>query len=107
MQSFCLQPGCGALVPSGRCATHARSRPLATRPAGHRWYSCARWRRLRAELLREEPFCRTCRAQGRNVLTAEIDHIVKHDGDPGRFWDRNNCQGLCAACHHVKTGRGG
>jgi len=103
---FCAQPGCPALVASGRCATHAISRPLATRGAGHVWYGSLRWRLLRATVLREQPFCRSCRAAGRQVLTAEIDHITKHDGDPRLFWERSNLQGLCKPCHTRKTTNG-
>jgi 5-methylcytosine-specific restriction protein A len=57
-------------------------------------------------VLQDEPFCRECRSQGRKVLTVDIDHIVKHDGNPLRFWDRQNLQGLCKRCHTAKTTRG-
>lgn len=105
---FCGEPGCGVLVSSGRCATHApRVRSARAGYAEtHRWYGTVRWQRLRADVLREEPFCRSCRHAGRKMLTQEIDHIVKHAGDPARFWDRANLQGLCKACHTAKTARG-
>ena len=105
---FCGEPGCGVLVPSGRCATHA-PRDRYARPgyaATHAWYGSLRWRLLRAEMLRAEPFCRVCRADGLNVLTQDIDHITKHDGDPALFWNRENLQGLCRSCHTRKTTRG-
>jgi len=105
---FCGEPGCGVLVSSGRCAAHA-PRARLTREVyakAHRWYVSARWQCLRAEVLVDEPFCRTCRAAGRKVLTVDIDHIVKHDGDPVLFWNRTNLQGLCKACHTAKTARG-
>lgn len=105
---FCNEPGCGVLVPSGRCPTHApRARLLNLAYAkANRWYSSTRWRRLRRLVLLDEPFCRTCRAQGRLTVTIDIDHIRKHDGSPALFWDRANLQGLCKACHTVKTTRG-
>jgi len=105
---FCSEPGCGVLVPRGRCPAHTpRDRhALASYAATHRWYGTEAWQRLRADVLRNEPFCRSCRAQGRKVLTAEIDHILKHDGDPGLFWDPSNLQGLCKPCHTAKTARG-
>ena len=105
---FCGEPGCSALVPSGRCATHA-PRDRAQRPGYtdvHRWYSSQAWQRLRLAVLQDEPFCRSCRAAGLNVLTTDIDHIVKHDGHAARFWDRSNLQGLCRPCHTRKTTRG-
>jgi len=105
---FCPEPGCSALVSSGWCPAHTRhQRGGAAYAAVHRLYTSARWLRLRAEVLRAEPFCRACQAQGRRTLTAEIDHVRKHEGDPGRFWDRSNLQGLCKACHTAKTARGG
>jgi 5-methylcytosine-specific restriction protein A len=103
---FCGEPGCGVLVSSGRCATHVRTRPMAQRSAGHAWYSYAAWRRLRLDVLRDEPFCRVCRAAGRNTVATDIDHIVKHGGDRDRFFDRGNLQSLCHRCHTAKTVRG-
>lgn len=32
-----------------------------------------------------------------------MDHIVPHKGDMTLFWDRNNWQSLCSACHKRKT----
>jgi 5-methylcytosine-specific restriction protein A len=105
---FCAEPGCGVRVASGRCAHHAPRTRLARLDyaRAHRWYVSTRWLRLRAEVLQAEPLCRHCRMHGRRTPTQEIDHIVKHDGDPGRFWDRGNLQGLCKHCHTIKTARG-
>jgi 5-methylcytosine-specific restriction protein A len=57
-------------------------------------------------VIRAEPFCRECLAQGRRVLTEQVDHIRQHATDPGLFWDRANLQGLCRPCHTRKTTRG-
>jgi 5-methylcytosine-specific restriction protein A len=105
---FCREPGCGVLVSSGRCETHAPRARLTQLDYKkvHRWYVSTRWLRLRAEVLQLEPFCRACRASGRKVLTVDIDHIRKHDGDDRLFWDRSNLQGLCKRCHTIKTTRG-
>ena len=107
---FCGEPGCPALVARGKCPAHAsRAAARLERPAyalAHRWYKSARWQRLRREVLYTEPLCRSCLARGRKTPTREIDHIVKHDNNPGRFWDRANLQGLCKPCHTIKTARG-
>ncbi len=105
---FCSEQGCGVLVSSGRCPAHApRDRhDLASYARTHRWYSTSAWRQLRWDVLRADPFCGVCRAAGRRTVAIDIDHIVKHDGDPTRFWDRGNLQGLCKACHTAKTARG-
>ena len=105
---FCAEPGCGVLVTGGKCPAHApRARQTQIDYVKvHRWYGSARWQRLRAEVVQSDPFCRSCRARGLRVLTVDIDHIRKHDGDPVLFWDRTNLQGLCKPCHTVKTARG-
>jgi len=106
---FCAAPGCGVLVPRGKCPTHTPHQRLS-RPAYakvHAWHNLQRWHRLRADVLRAEPFCRSCRAQGRKCLTVDVDHIQKHEGNPDLFWNRANLQGLCRSCHSRKTGQGG
>jgi 5-methylcytosine-specific restriction protein A len=99
---FCSEPGCHVLVARGHCAAHTRY-TRATYTQAHRWSNTVRWHRLRAEVRMAEPFCRACLAEGRNVLMTDVDHIVPHDGDAGRFWDRNNLQSLCKSCHSRKT----
>ena len=84
---FCNEPGCGERVDRGRCTVHARL-VRAGDAETRRWCKLVRWQRLRAAVLRDDPLCRTCLRHGRNVLTTEIDHILKHEGDPRRFWDR-------------------
>ena len=108
MTQFCNEPGCGVLVPSGKCTAHRpRARlTLLTYRIVHRWYGSARWQRLRADVLQAEPFCRSCLARDVHRVTVDIDHIVKHSGDAVLFWDRENLQGLCKACHTIKTTRG-
>lgn len=59
----------------------------------------ARWRALRAQVLREEPLCRLCQAAGRVEAAIDVDHI---DNDSHNN-DRANLQGLCKAHHSEKT----
>lgn len=61
-----------------------------------------RWRKLKAQVLNEEPWCRACKR--RPSVTA--DHITPL-AQGGQRWDRGNLQGLCAACHKAKTSREG
>lgn len=107
---FCGEPGCGVLVQGGKCPTHApRAAARLTRQVyaqAHRWYVSSRWQRLRADILRRDPFCRTCLLTGLRTLTVDIDHIHKHQGQALLFWDRENLQGLCKACHTRKTASG-
>lgn len=58
------------------------------------------WRRLRARVLLEEPYCRGYLAEC-SSLTVEADHIVPLS--QGGHSVRENTQGLCLSCHHRKT----
>jgi len=91
---YCVEPGCTTLVRRGRCAQHNHKT----------WYYTVRWARLRAEVLVDAAY--TCGICGHVQAQLEIDHIRKHEGDPGRFWDRANLQALCPTCHVSKTKRG-
>jgi 5-methylcytosine-specific restriction endonuclease McrA len=74
-------------------------------------YSSARWTRLRALVLKAQPFCARC-----NKCTEIVDHIVpagiaiaqardsgKYPAKYAGFFIRSNLQGLCRVCHYVKT----
>lgn len=68
----------------------------------HNWYYLARWRRLRWDVLTAADF--TCERPGCGRIEADTsklvaDHIDPHRGDPAKFWDRDNLQCLCKACH--------
>lgn len=57
--------------------------------------------RMRATVLVEEPVCRICAERGAVTPTTIADHIVpKAEGGSD---ERTNYQGLCRACHTVKT----
>jgi 5-methylcytosine-specific restriction protein A len=99
----CVEPGCPALVPSGRCAAHqtARYRQVErTRgTAKERGYD-KDWRRVRDDVLRDEPCCRLCAPAV--SLAVEVDH-VKPLAQGGARLDRLNLQPLCNNCHIAKT----
>lgn len=66
-----------------------------------KWYSLARWKRLRMQVLERDMF--TCKC-GCNVLEGDTsqlvaDHIKPHRGDPVLFWDPRNLQTLLKTCH--------
>jgi len=98
---YCVQPGCGVVVPRGRCLAHTvRRRNYIVR----RWYCTARWFTLRAQVLLEAAYeCAQCHHVQQRL---EVDHIRKHLGDARLFWERSNLQALCPACHLAKTQRG-
>lgn len=71
----------------------------ASRGYGHRW------RKAREGYFAKHPLCVQCQKEGRVVAATDLDHIIPHRGDKGRFWDRTNWQGLCKAHHSAKTAR--
>ncbi len=94
----CAEPGCPVLVGRGRCPEHQTSRPWEG-GAGGRGYGRP-WRRIREQVLTEEPFCRLCGAP-----SAEVDHLIPraHGGSD----ERGNLRALCVACHASRTARQG
>ncbi len=95
-------PCAGEAEVKGKCTRHAaeadaarnerRARSLAV-------YRSARWKRLRARILRERPWCEH---PGCREAATDVDHItpIEDDGDP---WDEDNLQPLCHRHHSVKT----
>lgn len=63
------------------------------------WYKLAAWHKLRAWRLRTEPLCRLCAAIGRIVPATIVDHVKPHKGNRQRFFNPDNTQSLCKACH--------
>ena len=68
-------------------------------PKERRLYDSVQWRKARARYLAAHPLCVMCLRVGRERRATVVDHIKDHGGDPGLFWDEDNWQGLCAACH--------
>jgi 5-methylcytosine-specific restriction protein A len=106
----CAQPGCPALVESGRCPDHDRKRQYnRDHPRGSstaQGYG-QRWRRARARFLRAHPLCVRCAREGRTTAATVVDHRAPHRGDPALFWDERNWQSMCKQCHDAKTAREG
>jgi 5-methylcytosine-specific restriction endonuclease McrA len=74
----------------------------------HLYYD-KRWRNPktgnRAACLRHFPICADPFKIGCHAPSTVADHIVDHHGDPVRFFDFKNLQGLCDSCHSRKTRR--
>lgn len=58
----------------------------------------AKWQKLRASVLQDEPLCRHCTARGLVVMATDVDHM--HGADDNR---RESLQPLCHECHSRKT----
>ena len=62
-----------------------------------------RWREFRLWFL-QQPGNVICATPGCNAPSTDVDHRIPVSGatDP-RFWEADNLQGLCHACHSAKT----
>lgn len=56
-------------------------------------------------ILRSDPLCVLCLAEGRTTLATDVDHIVPRR--QGGSDEASNLQPLCHSHHSQKTGRGG
>ncbi|MFC0407931.1 HNH endonuclease signature motif containing protein [Roseomonas elaeocarpi] len=63
------------------------------------------WRRLREQVLTEEPLCRFCLAKGQVTAAREVDHIRTVRDAPELRLVRANLRPLCTPCHSSRTGR--
>lgn len=66
-----------------------------------KWYSTARWRKLRwAVLVRDRFTCQRCGKLEGNTSQLVADHKRKHGGNEARFFDMDGIETLCAPCHN-------
>jgi len=104
----CNHPGCGVLLPYGQsyCDQHRkqvrREEDSRRETSAQRGYSSA-WRKAREGYLRNHPLCKKHYDAGHLVPATVVDHIKPHKGDKALFWDSDNWQPLCKACHDRKT----
>lgn len=108
--TICRHPGCGkAIARPGYCDNHqndARQWDNNKRAAARQQKrtlstNSTIWRRLRDQVLREQPLCAECHRNRRITEASVIDH-VNGDATDNR---RENLQALCASCHSRKTAR--
>lgn len=101
----CSWPGCPAIVRGRYCQDHTRAdrqRQDASRlPSSRRGYDAA-WRRIRARVLAEQPWC-SCSTVTTRVRTTEVDHVVPLAA--GGTGARSNLIARCKSCHSAKTMR--
>lgn len=97
-------PSCPHRVRAGMCPQHSlqKERTRYNRDT-RKWYYTPRWKQLRLLVITEQNHQCPC---GHVVLEMDVDHIVRHNGDPALFWERANLQAMCKSCHSRKTGEG-
>lgn len=103
---FCAEPNCPHLVSSRYCPEHASAYEHARgNYTFRRLYRTARWARLRALVLNEEPLCPECMADGLITPCTDVHHH-KQKATEQNFFDRANLQALCHEHHSRHTQRG-
>ena len=74
-------------------------------------YKSAKWKRVRAAALRRDKYqCVECRKYGRITPALHVHHIRHVEDDPSGWYDLDNLESLCLACHnkeHPEKGRKG
>ena len=109
----CAYPGCSKLV-SGQtyCEKHQvkvekqrqkRYDKFQRDKRAAKFYSSARWQKLRDRKLKHDPLCKYCEAKGIVTPASEVDHIVPIEVDWSKRFDWDNLQSLCHSCHMKKT----
>lgn len=74
-------------------------------------YHTSRWRKLRANIIANEPLCRECDRNGLTTLAQMVDHInpvstgVNEANQDYLMWSADNLQPLCNRCHNKKSGQ--
>ena len=63
-----------------------------------RWYTTARWRRIRELQLKHHPLCAYCLARKKTTPATVCDHVEPHRGDINKF-RLGKLQSLCKTCH--------
>lgn len=102
-RSRCRTPRCSGLAHyRGLCQTCARASEATRAATQQGFYQSTRWRRRRAQVLREEPFCRC----GCGRPSVDVDHVnarrteLAAGRDPER---RENLRAFAHGCHSRRT----
>ena len=92
---------CGLKVAHGAvciCRQRRKAEADRARPGARQRGYDSRWDKARRTFLRANPWCACC-----GNRATHVDHIVAHGGDQRLFWNKDNWQPLCQACHSRKT----
>jgi 5-methylcytosine-specific restriction protein A len=97
---ICNHPGCSELLNErGYCSKHKKeSIPFANAIRSNN-YNNSKWRKLRANHIRNNPECCICGT----TIGLTVDHIIPPIGNEELFYDESNLQTLCQEHHRLKT----
>lgn len=110
----CSQPGCPELIEAGNtyCEEHRKqeSRRRNKRYDDkqrdeklRKFYSSARWQKVRRKKIKQDPLCEHCAEEGITKPAELVDHIVPIKVDWLLRLRLDNLQSLCHSCHAKKS----
>lgn len=100
--------GCKNVSNTRYCAAHTKlaqaqyDTERASDPV-RKQYHTQQWKLTRTAVLVRDPICVECHHAG----SEEADHVIPARAYSGDFFDLDNLQGLCRACHSSKTAKEG
>lgn len=92
---------CGELIALQDYRRHRAEHVDAGRPSARRRGYDGPWRRIAAEHLELEPWCRSHLERGLHIRATEVDHILTRRA--GGSDDHSNLRSLCKSCHSRRT----
>jgi len=107
-RKICNHPGCTKYAAEGQrfCEKHLEEH---RKPFTGGWlsdyakafYHSGRWRKEKAEFLKENPYCALCGKEATDVHHQFDDFYDYHN--PNDFFDQNHWVSLCDECHQQIT----
>lgn len=82
-----------ALLPS------SGSRESRGKAERDKFYSGAKWRKLRLAFLSENPLCKSCSLEGRLTAATIVHHVKERLDDEDLAYDWDNLEAACSRCH--------
>jgi 5-methylcytosine-specific restriction protein A len=82
-------------------STKLKPEPVSEdRKEANRFYACARWKKVRAWKLDQNPLCERCEAVGLTELAVHVHHVRDRRAHPELAFDGDNLESLCVRCHN-------
>ena len=105
-KKICGFPSCNALIdsPSVYCEKHTKPKAIPFQNAmmtNTKLYNTSTWRKLKANILKNQPYCNNCGATEK----LEVHHSIPPKGNPELFYDESNLVPLCQTCHRIASNK--
>ena len=102
-KKICKEAGCNELIDNGSyCIKHIKEKPAPFSNAvryNEELYNTSRWRELRRELLKENPYCHYCWSTHK----LQVHHLKPPLGNEELFFEESNLRVVCEKCHKLLT----